>query len=130
MRNAQCSREPWIRNLLPRPGRILTNVLRPVLRPAEAIGLAAFRGVEWTAERTTHSPGAAAEIVPQGQVHHRGKLPHIIGGVNFLLLGNSNDAGQWFEDGKKRHEIVAERLAEEFGEPFASRFGPKALQSR
>lgn len=38
--------------------------------------------------------------------------------MRVLLLGNSNDAGNWFEGGKKRHEIVAEQLQEEFGEPF------------
>lgn len=37
--------------------------------------------------------------------------------MNVLFLGNSNDAGQWFEGGKKRHEIIAERLEQEFGEP-------------
>lgn len=38
--------------------------------------------------------------------------------MRLLFLGNSNDAGTWFEGGKKRHEIVAERLEAEFGEPF------------
>jgi hypothetical protein len=33
-----------------------------------------------------------------------------------LLLGNSNDSGQWM-DGKKRHELVRDRLAELYGEP-------------
>lgn len=37
--------------------------------------------------------------------------------MKMLFLGNSNDAGDWFEGGKKRHEIIAERLEEEFGEP-------------
>lgn len=32
------------------------------------------------------------------------------------MLGNSQDLGEWFEGGKKRHEIVQERLAAEFGE--------------
>jgi hypothetical protein len=34
-----------------------------------------------------------------------------------LLLGNSQDLGAWFEGGKRRHEIVQERLEAEFGEP-------------
>ncbi len=37
--------------------------------------------------------------------------------MKLLFLGNSNDAGQWFEGGKKRHEILAEQLEVEFGEP-------------
>lgn len=37
--------------------------------------------------------------------------------MHLLFLGNSNDAGTWFEGGKKRHELVAERLQAEFGEP-------------
>src|SRR5262245_22723614 len=32
------------------------------------------------------------------------------------MLGSSQDTGQWFEGGKKRHEIVQERLEQEFGE--------------
>ena len=38
--------------------------------------------------------------------------------VRILLLGNSNDTGTWFEGGRKRHEILRERLAAEFGEPM------------
>ena len=34
-----------------------------------------------------------------------------------LYLGNSQDLGGWFEGGKKRHEIVEERLAAEFATP-------------
>lgn len=37
--------------------------------------------------------------------------------MKVLLLGNSNDAGSWIGEGKKRHEIVGERLAELHGEP-------------
>jgi hypothetical protein len=37
--------------------------------------------------------------------------------VKLLLLGNSNDTGDWFEGGPKRHEILRDRLAAEFGEP-------------
>lgn len=37
--------------------------------------------------------------------------------MKVLLLGNSQDLGSWFEGGKKRHEIVQEQLAAEFGEP-------------
>lgn len=37
--------------------------------------------------------------------------------MRVLLLGNSNDAGEWFEGGRKRHEIVRDRLAELYGEP-------------
>ena len=37
--------------------------------------------------------------------------------MKILLLGNSQDLGDWFEGGKKRHEIVQERLAREFAEP-------------
>ena len=33
------------------------------------------------------------------------------------MLGNSQDLGEWFEGGKKRHEIVQERLQEEFRVP-------------
>ena len=29
--------------------------------------------------------------------------------VRVLLLGNSNDSGQWFEGGRKRHEFVQDR---------------------
>lgn len=35
--------------------------------------------------------------------------------VKILLLGNSQDVADWFEGGKKRHEIVQERLGQEFG---------------
>jgi hypothetical protein len=38
--------------------------------------------------------------------------------VRILLLGNSNDTGTWFEGGRKRHEILREKLAAEFGEPL------------
>lgn len=41
----------------------------------------------------------------------------LIHGVRVLLLGDSNDTGQWFEGGKKKHEIVQERLAADLGEP-------------
>lgn len=41
----------------------------------------------------------------------------MLGGVKLLLLGNSNDTGDWFEDGPKRHEILRDRLTAEFGEP-------------
>jgi hypothetical protein len=34
-----------------------------------------------------------------------------------LLLGSSNDEGHWFEGGKKRHELAAERLEADLGEP-------------
>lgn len=37
--------------------------------------------------------------------------------MRVLLLGNSNDAGEWFEGGRKRHEIVRDRLAELYGQP-------------
>lgn len=37
--------------------------------------------------------------------------------MRVLLLGASNDTGDWFEGGKKRHEIVRDRLAAEYGEP-------------
>ena len=37
--------------------------------------------------------------------------------VRVLLLGNSNDSGQWFEGGRKRHEIVQDRMSEIYGEP-------------
>lgn len=37
--------------------------------------------------------------------------------VKVLLLGSSNDEGDWFEGGKKRHEIAAERLEADLGEP-------------
>jgi hypothetical protein len=37
--------------------------------------------------------------------------------VRILLLGSSNDAGQWFKEGRKRHEIAADMLAAELGEP-------------
>ena len=37
--------------------------------------------------------------------------------MKVLLLGNSQDTGEWFDGGKKRHEIVAERLEQEFGQP-------------
>jgi len=37
--------------------------------------------------------------------------------VKVLLLGDSQDLGAWFDGGQKRHEIVQERLAQDFGEP-------------
>ena len=37
--------------------------------------------------------------------------------MRVLLLGNSNDGGEWFEGGRKRHEIVRDRLADSYGEP-------------
>ncbi|MBI5948918.1 MAG: hypothetical protein HY875_12340 [Chloroflexi bacterium] len=37
--------------------------------------------------------------------------------MRILLLGNSNDGGQWFEGGRKRHEIVQERLSALYGGP-------------
>lgn len=37
--------------------------------------------------------------------------------MKVLLLGNSQDTGDWFEGGPKRDEIVQERLAAEFGVP-------------
>jgi hypothetical protein len=37
--------------------------------------------------------------------------------MRVLLLGASNDTGDWFEGGRKRHEIVRDRLAEAYGEP-------------
>jgi hypothetical protein len=37
--------------------------------------------------------------------------------MRVLLLGASNDTGDWFEGGRKRHEIVRDRLAAEYGEP-------------
>jgi hypothetical protein len=43
--------------------------------------------------------------------------PAILRSVNLLFLGSSNDVGQWFEAGAKRHEILRERLEAEFGEP-------------
>ncbi len=37
--------------------------------------------------------------------------------MKVLILGNSNDSGTWFEGGRKRTDIVRDRLAAEFGEP-------------
>jgi hypothetical protein len=37
--------------------------------------------------------------------------------MKVLLLGNSNDGGSWIGDGRKRHEIVADQLAELTGQP-------------
>lgn len=37
--------------------------------------------------------------------------------MKVLLLGSSNDEGQWFAGGKKRHELAAERLEADLGEP-------------
>ena len=37
--------------------------------------------------------------------------------MRVLLLGTSNDDGQWFEGGRKRHEILRDLLAEKYGEP-------------
>jgi hypothetical protein len=37
--------------------------------------------------------------------------------VRVLLLGSSDDTGQWFEGGKKKHEIARERLESDLGEP-------------
>jgi hypothetical protein len=37
--------------------------------------------------------------------------------VRILLLGNSNDTGNWFEGGRNRHEILRDKLVAEFGEP-------------
>lgn len=37
--------------------------------------------------------------------------------MRVLLLGSSNDTGGWVEGGKKKHEIVQERLSAELGEP-------------
>jgi hypothetical protein len=37
--------------------------------------------------------------------------------MRVLVLGNSNDSGNWFEGGPKRTEILRDRLAAEFGEP-------------
>lgn len=37
--------------------------------------------------------------------------------MHILLLGSSNDDGEWFEGGKKRHEIAGELLEAELGEP-------------
>lgn len=37
--------------------------------------------------------------------------------MRVLLLGNSNDGGDWLDGGRKRHEIVRDRLAETYGEP-------------
>ena len=37
--------------------------------------------------------------------------------MKVLLLGDSQDLGAWFDGGQKRHEIVQERLAQDFGEP-------------
>jgi len=37
--------------------------------------------------------------------------------MRVLLLGSSNDEGQWFEGGKKRHELAGEKLEAELGEP-------------
>ncbi len=37
--------------------------------------------------------------------------------MRVLLLGSSNDTGQWFEGGKKKHEIAQERLEADLGEP-------------
>lgn len=41
----------------------------------------------------------------------------VIRDVRVLLLGSSNDTGEWFEGGKKKHEIAQERLSAELGEP-------------
>ena len=43
----------------------------------------------------------------------------ILVAMNILLLGTSSDAGTWFEGGRKRHEIAAERLEADFGEPVS-----------
>ena len=37
--------------------------------------------------------------------------------MRILLLGSSDDTGQWFEGGKKKHELAGERLQAELGEP-------------
>lgn len=37
--------------------------------------------------------------------------------VKVLILGNSQDTGAFVEEGAKRHYIIRDRLAEEFGEP-------------
>ena len=37
--------------------------------------------------------------------------------MHILLIGTSADAREWFKGGKLRHEIVAERLEAELGEP-------------
>lgn len=38
--------------------------------------------------------------------------------MKILSIGNSNDTGTWFEGGRKRHDIVREKLVAEFGEPI------------
>ena len=42
---------------------------------------------------------------------------HVIRAVRVLLLGSSDDTGQWFQGGKKKHEIAQDRLEAELGEP-------------
>lgn len=37
--------------------------------------------------------------------------------MRVLLLGNSNDSGEWFDEGPRRHELVQSLLAEASGEP-------------
>src|SRR3990172_1215267 len=37
--------------------------------------------------------------------------------MRVLLLGNSQDTGEWFEGGRKRHEIVGDLLGQAFAEP-------------
>lgn len=38
--------------------------------------------------------------------------------MKILSIGNSNDTGTWFEGGRKRHEILHDKLVAEFGEPI------------
>ena len=59
--------------------------------------------------------GASGRVLPHPTGAERG-LPYA-SAVQVLLLGNSQDLGEWFSGGPKRHEIAAERLSAEFGEP-------------
>ncbi len=37
--------------------------------------------------------------------------------MKILMLGSSNERDDWFQGGKRRHEFLRDRMAEEFGEP-------------